>query len=123
MTGQHEHDPPAGPQLDLQIDELVLYGFRPGDRRGIAEAVQKGLALLLEAEGVPSRLIPGRGVPGPGRGARGDTWPGTDRLDAGSLDLPHAATPDAVGAQVAQAVHRGLAGTDISSRHPGADGR
>jgi len=123
MAGQREQDLPAGPELDLQIDELVLYGFRPGDRRGFAEAVRKELALLFEAEGVPVRLMPGRGVPGPAGAVRGDMWPGTDRLDAGSLELPHDATSEAVGAQVAQAIHGGLAGTAIGPRQPGSDGR
>lgn len=39
--------------IHLHIDELVLEGFNPGDRHGIADAVQRELHLLLAERGVP----------------------------------------------------------------------
>ena len=44
------------PDIELDIDELVLHGFAPGDRAGIAGAVQSELTRLFAEHGVPARL-------------------------------------------------------------------
>ena len=78
----------------LHIEELVLEGFPPGDRHRIAEAVQAELARLFADEGVPS---------GPASGESAPT------LDGGTFPVAPQAGPSRIGAQVAQAVYRGLA--------------
>ncbi|HKC33733.1 MAG TPA: hypothetical protein VKC16_09740, partial [Xanthobacteraceae bacterium] len=90
---------PAVPVLDLRIEELVLHGFERVDRHQVASAIERELARLLREPGMHDRLRR--------RGAtEGDA--GTHRLDAGSFIVPHDATADAVGAQVAQAIYRGM---------------
>jgi hypothetical protein len=93
--------------LDVRIDELVLYGFRAADRHAIGEAVQRELAVLFQAGGVPDTL----------------TRPRIGPVDAGSLDLPHDAPPDLVGARIAAAIHRGLVGPPPDRRALGAGRR
>jgi hypothetical protein len=88
----------AGSGLDLRIDELVLHGFAPGDRYAIAASLERELSRLYAEDGVPPSL-------------GGDRF----RRDAGAFEVPHGATPDAVGIQVARAIHRSLGG--------GAEGR
>jgi hypothetical protein len=83
------------PELDLTIDELVLYGFRPGDHADIAAAVERELAPLLAA------------WPAAGAAPSDDA---AARLDAGSFDVPSDAMPQVVGEQIALAVDRGLRG-------------
>ena len=39
--------------VEVHIEELVLHGFAPGDRAGIAAAVERELARLLVRDGVP----------------------------------------------------------------------
>jgi hypothetical protein len=111
---------PGAPTVALHIDELVLHGFRPADRYAIAAAIGRELDRMLGAEGLPAALVQGdRGVNGI------DAY----RLDAGSFAVPHDAAPEAVGVQVARAVHRGLAaaagssqGADHASHLPGPGG-
>jgi hypothetical protein len=76
------------PRIELHIDELVLHGFNPADRRGIGDAVERELARLLAGpSGVPM------------------TPTGADRVDAGSFVHDAGAPPRQVGAQIAGAVH------------------
>jgi hypothetical protein len=93
-TGVRRANGLAGSGLDLHIDELVLHGFRPGDRYAIAASLERELSRLFLDEGVPPDL-------------GGDRF----RKDAGAFDVPHGATPDAVGIQVARAIHRSLGGS------------
>jgi hypothetical protein len=74
--------------VTVEIGELVLHGFPPGDRHAIGDAVRAELQRLVEAHGVPDA----------GRSAA--------RVDAGEV---HAGpTPQATGVAVARAVHAGL---------------
>lgn len=90
-TGTQHSPGPAGYGLDLRIDELTLHGFRPGDRYAIAAAVERELSRLLIEEGAPALDA-------------GSVF----RVDAGTFEAPHDATPDTVGTQVARAIHRSL---------------
>jgi hypothetical protein len=81
--------------LDLRIDELVLHGFRPADRYEVAAAIERELARLF-AGGAPPALFDG---------ARP-----TGDIDGGSFAVPHGASAADVGAEVARAIHRSLAG-------------
>ena len=81
----------------MNIDELVLHGFPPGERYAIAGAVEETLSQLL------SEQIASDGIP--------DSLAGNSRrayLDAGSFNVASDAKSSAIGSQIAQNVHRGL---------------
>jgi hypothetical protein len=76
----------------IEIDELVLHGFPPGDRYRIGEAVQAELARIFAERGLP------------------DAWRGggaAARLDGGSFDARRPG--EAVGGGIANAVMSALA--------------
>ena len=81
------------PSIELQIEELILHGFAPGDRHRIGAAVERELGRLLSEGGLPAAL--GQG------GAR-------PVLDGGSFHMKPQARPESVGAQVAQAIYGGF---------------
>lgn len=88
--------------VELHIEELVLHGFRPGDRYAIADAVQREFTHLLDAAGATDL-------------ASGSMHVG--RLDAGRFRVMPRSRSVTVGEQVARAVYGSL----ISSpRHPRA---
>lgn len=80
--------------IELQIEELVLHGFDPADRAGLAAAVERALGRLLAARGLPPGISHG--------GAQA-------RLDGGSFTVTPDTNVEAMGAQVAQAIYGGLA--------------
>jgi hypothetical protein len=79
--------------VEVHIDELVVDGWEGADGRRLAEAVRIELHRLLAEGGGP--FVPAVVV---------------DRteVDAGSVPAPPGASPEAVGARVAAAVHAGL---------------
>lgn len=78
------------PAIAVRIDELVLHGFRPGDRYAIAEAVERELAVLLAEGGEPRESArSGREMP--------------------SFEVAADAPPEVVGKQVALVLHQHLA--------------
>jgi hypothetical protein len=107
----------AAPDLDLRIEELVLHGFEPIDGHQVASAIERELVRLLREPAAHDRLRR--------RGAT-ERHADADRLDGGSFIVPHDATAQAFGVQVAQAIWRGMApGATSSPRHarrPGAGG-
>jgi hypothetical protein len=78
--------------IDLHIEELVLHGFDPRDRHGIADAVQRELARLVGERGLAA-------VHGPLE---------IPRLDGGTIQLSGTRAAGA-GASIAGAVHSTLA--------------
>jgi hypothetical protein len=83
--------------IDLHIDRLVLHGVAPGDRHRIGQAVGDELTRLLTRSGLADALAAGADI---------------DRIDAGAFNLPSTGSgsrPAAVGALIAQTLHRGLA--------------
>jgi hypothetical protein len=80
-------------EVELRIEELVLRGFAPADRYGIAEATKRELSRLLTEQGVPPSLT---------ERAR------MAQLDAGSFHLPWGSNADAIGVRVAQAMYKGM---------------
>ena len=105
---------PSSPQptdvavIDLRVDELILHGFRPTDRHAIAAAIERELGRLFSDGGVPAALL----NRDPARAELA-----ADRVNAGAFDVPHDASPDAVGVRVARAIHQSLGGA------PGSDQR
>ena len=85
-----EHTPPSA--IELHIEELVLYGFAPGDRDRIAAALEQELTRLLTEQGVPQSLA--------------------QAGDIAYLSAPPfrvtSSRPDMIGLQMAQSVNEGL---------------
>ena len=79
--------------IDLHIEELVLDGFAPTDRRAIAEAVQRELTRLLTDQGIHPSLSNGYEA---------------ERVDGGAFHVQPGARGNAIGTQVAQAIYGGL---------------
>ncbi|HUI06065.1 MAG TPA: hypothetical protein VL486_03570 [Verrucomicrobiae bacterium] len=79
--------------IEVRIEELMLHGFAPGDRRGIGAAVEQELTRLLAERGISPEL------------AKTNT---VENLDGGSFKLAAGSKAEAIGVQVAQAVHGGL---------------
>jgi hypothetical protein len=79
--------------LELNIDELVLHGFSPGDRYRIGDAMESELARLFSEKGTPPLL-----------GQRSEF----ERLDGGTFEVEPGSRAEAIGVQVAQAVYGGL---------------
>jgi hypothetical protein len=79
--------------IELNIEELVLHGFAPGDRYSIGEAVEQELTRLLAERGVPHSLERGGEVA---------------NMDGGAFEIAPDSRAQVVGAQVAKAVYRGL---------------
>ena len=87
----------AAPGFEVRVDELVLHGFRPGDRHEVAAVVEEELARLLAGRPAAPRWL------GPGSGDLA-----VPALDAGTFELPPDARPRVVGTRVAQALHQAL---------------
>ena len=81
------------PNIELEIEELVLQGFPPGDRYRIGAAVQSELLRLLTDSGLASSLQSGGALPS---------------VRAEPLQLTPTGSPNAWGQQIAQAVYGGL---------------
>ena len=98
-------DHPAGARhsLRVHIEELVLHGFAPGDRRGIAQAVETELTRLLGSGGARWAQSP----------------PALERINGGAFKVELGSKPQATGKQVAQAVYRSLRQSSALSRRQG----
>ena len=81
------------PNIELNIEELVLHGFQPGDRQRIGLAVQQELSRLFTEQGLPTGLSSGGAVPS---------------LDAGAFHNAPDAKPGAVGQQIANSIYTGF---------------
>jgi len=79
--------------IELNIEELVLHGFSPGDRYSIGEAVEQELTRLLADRGVPQSLERGGEIA---------------NMDGGAFEVAPDSRAQVVGAQVAKAVYGGL---------------
>ena len=79
--------------VELNIEELVLHGFSPGDRLRIGDAVQRELVRLFAEQGVSQSLAQGSEA---------------EKVDGGSFNFNMGSRPDIVGTQVARSVYGGL---------------
>jgi hypothetical protein len=82
----------------IEIDELVLHGFPAADRHRIADAVQAELTRIVGERGLSGAWADGAAV----------------RLDGGSFQAADG-RPGTVGAGVAEAVYRTVAGAPPGS--------
>lgn len=81
--------------IELHIEDLVLHGLAAGDRYRLGEAVERELARLIAEQGVSPAFT--QNVEG-------------SRIDAGAFTVAANSSIVAVGAQVAQAILRGING-------------
>jgi len=95
---QHERATPPQPSrspqlLEVNIEELVLHGFAPGDRDRIGMVVERELMRLFAEREVPSSMVQGGTI---------------ERVDGGQFHLATDAKTNTIGLHVAQAVYGGL---------------
>ena len=76
--------------IELQIDELVLHGFAPQERRAIADALQHELTALLQQRGLRDTAV---------RHHEADT------IRAPQVNLPAEAQPAQTGRAVARSIY------------------
>ena len=80
-------------KIELNIDELVLHGFAPGDRYSIGGAGERELVRMFADRGVPQSLAEGGEIAS---------------VDGGAFEVVPGLRDEGVGAQVAKAVNGGL---------------
>jgi hypothetical protein len=81
------------PNIQLEIEALVLTGFEARHAGRIAAALQNELSRLLQEEGAPA------------------AWGGSytvAHLEAGPIQVSPRHSPEAIGTQAARAIYRGL---------------
>ncbi len=76
--------------IELEIEELVLYGFSPADGYRIGEAVERELVRLIAERGFPAPL-------------NADTP--IRRLDGGSFRMGKESSREITGAEIARSIH------------------
>jgi hypothetical protein len=96
-----EWPPRSHAAYEIEIEELVLHGFKPADRYAIAEAVERELASLLARES-STRLSREEGH--------------IERLNAGTFQVAANTPGRVVGAHVAQALYKSVAPAPANSR-------
>lgn len=79
--------------LELHLEELILHDFPHSQRYHIAAAIEQELTRLFTEQGVPPSLTRGGQVA---------------QIDGGTFNVPSNAAPNAIGAQVAQAIYEGF---------------
>lgn len=84
-----------GARVRLQIDQLALHGFAPGDDAAIAAALQDHLGALLWTEEIPALLRQGGH---------------TTTLSGGDIGATASSDPVAAGHEIARAIFSGLQG-------------
>ena len=82
----------ARPAVHLHINEVVLHGFDPGDRRALGAALQRELAAVIAREGIAPSLGGGE----------------VQRLDGGSFRVSDTPRPVMTAVGIARAVHGSL---------------
>jgi hypothetical protein len=87
---------PACGAVRLHIEEVLFDGFSPHGRYAMSDAIRHEFTGLLIERGVPAAL-------GAATGRLGKA-----RVDAGAFRVATGSRPQALAAQVAQAVYRGL---------------
>jgi hypothetical protein len=79
--------------IEINIEEVVLHGFAPGDKRRIGEALEIALTQALSEKGITRSLNQSMDIP---------------FTDAGSFPLQVNSKPATVGASIASSIHSQL---------------
>jgi hypothetical protein len=98
---------PIRPNVQLHIQELILHGFAPGDRFEVMAAVERELSRLVNETGTAAGIKASKEV---------------RQLEGGAFEVQPGARADAIGAQVARQIFRGLNGLS-ETQTPGAKRR
>ncbi len=83
------------PNIEIEIEELILHGFAPGDRVSIGEAVQRELTRLLAEQGLASM---NQNIE-------------IARVNGGVFDVRAGSKSEKIGAEIAQSIFQGLSPT------------
>jgi hypothetical protein len=78
------------PNIEINIEELVLHGFNPGDKYEIGRTMEIELARLFADQGVPGVLSENINI---------------DRFNAGTFSASPNAKPVSIGIQTAKSVY------------------
>ena len=81
------------PNIELQIDELVLQGFPPGNRHRIARAVERELTRLFTEQGAPPSLSQGVSLA---------------QIDGGNFTMAPNTSAASIGTHIAQTIYTGF---------------
>ena len=79
--------------IEVNIEELVLHGFKPGDRYDIGKSLELELARLFTEQGLPGVLSENMNV---------------RRVDAGTFNASLNSKAESIGSQTAKSVYKGL---------------
>jgi hypothetical protein len=79
--------------VEVRIEELVLHGFPPVDRRSLGEGLERALSRRIAEQGLPASAWVGVGAA---------------TLDGGAVTLDPRGRPYADGAQLAEALYQAL---------------
>lgn len=93
---QEEHNSPLGSppsSVAIHIEELVLHGFAPHDRRRIGAAIEQELTRLMNEKGIPRSLKKNLAV---------------ERLAGGSFHAKCQVKPQTTGMLIAETVYKSL---------------
>ena len=80
-------------KVEINIEELVLHGFAPGDGYRIGQAIELELERLFAERGIPGLLSETRN---------------TGQLKAGTINIPANSTAESIGIQTAKSVYKGF---------------
>lgn len=80
-------------RVTLHVDRLVLHGFRPEDRHGVAIGLQRELTRMLSDPRTARQLL-----------KQGDV----SRLRVGNITIRHGTASRQVGTQVARGIDRSM---------------
>jgi len=79
--------------IEINIEELVLQGFDPGDRFVVGKALEQELTRLINEQDIPSGFSADREIP---------------KVDAGTFRVSGDAKAGTIGIQTAKSVFNGL---------------
>ncbi len=79
--------------IELHIDQLVLHGFKPGDRHRIGQAVELELTHMLSERGLPTSFT---------------NIGEYTQLNGGTFNMAPNCRAETIGSQVAQSVYTGF---------------
>lgn len=79
--------------IELNIEKMVLHGFKPGDRNRIGHAVERELGRLFSEQGVPSSVSRAREIAG---------------INGGTINVKQNSRAEVIGTRIAQSLYGGF---------------
>lgn len=84
------------PDIEINIDQLVLHGFSTKDKLSIGKEIRRELTFILTNKGAPGLLKTGGFAP---------------YINGGSFESNPGASPGSIGKSVARNIYAGLKGS------------